>query len=223
MKKKSIFLFSILSFYTSLLCFAEQSTLVMLDPAGHAKNVGRRLVEGYERAETFKFAEKLQEALKNKYGARAVLTRYPGEEIVDLQNASFANRLAVDFYLNINMYRQEAVKPKIYMYHLVYNPMIDLVRRVVDPFSFLPIHQSHFANIGKTRNIGKWIKDVLVMPYYQKRFDFFGLFGIPFRPLCGVIAPAVGIEIGICEEDQWKNLVDPLVESLAFLGKNDNY
>jgi len=27
----------------------------------------------------------------------------------------------------------------------------------------------------------------------------------------------LAIEVGICKEDQWKSLIDPLVESLVFL------
>ncbi len=204
-------------FFLSISILSVEPTLVMIDPAGHAKNVGRRLVEGYERGETFKFAEKLQQELQDKYQVRAVLTRFAGEEIVDLQNASFANRLNVDFYLSLHIYRQEQVKPKIFMYHLVYDPMVDLARRIFDPTSFIPIHQAHFRGIHKTRFYAQQMKDILVMPYNQKRFDFYGYYGIPFKSLCGVFAPSLAIEVGICKEDQWKSLIDPLVESLVFL------
>lgn len=184
-----IFLFIFL--FKNMLIFAsiEKPMLVMIDPAGHAKNVGRRLVEGYERGETFKFAEKLQQELQEKYQVRVVLTRFAGEEIVDLQNASFANRLNVDFYISLHIYRQEQVKPKIFMYHLVYDPMVDLARRIFDPISFIPIHQAHFRSIHKTRFYVQQMKDILIMPYHQKRFDFYGFYGIPFKPLCGVFCP----------------------------------
>jgi len=140
-----------------------------------------------------------------------------------LQNASFANRLNVDFYLSLHIYRQEQVKPKIFMYHLVYDPMVDLARRAFDPLSFIPIHQAHFGGIHKTRSYAQQMKDILIMPYNQKRFDFYGFYGIPFKPLCGVFAPSLAIEIGICKEDQWKSLIDPLVESLVFLSNNGEY
>lgn len=200
----------------------EQSPiLVMIDPAGHAKNVGRRLVESYERGETFKFAEKLKDALSEKYGVRSVLTRYPGEEIIELQNASFANRLQVDFYLSLNIYREESVKPKIFVYHLVYDPMVDLARRIIDNLLFIPIHQAHFKNIHRTKFLCNHMRSILFKPDYQKKFDFYGPYGIPFKPLIGVTAPAIGIELGISEEDKWQNLVEPLVESLKFLRDTD--
>jgi hypothetical protein len=219
MKKTLLFIF-LFVFNMQAADFSERPALVMIDPAGHAKNIGRRLVEGFERAETFKFAEKLQEELQKKYAVRPVLTRYPGEEIIDLQNASFANRLGVDFYLSLHVYREETVKPKMFMYHLVYNPMVDLARRTFDPIGFLPIHQAHFRNIHKTRSCANYMKNILTTLPYKRRFDFYGYYGLPIKSLCGVVAPAVAIEVGICEEDKWKTLVDPIVESLAFLGYN---
>ena len=195
----------------------KKQFLIMIDPAGHAKNVGRKLVEGYERAQTFKFAQGLQKGLQDKYGFRVIITRYPGEEIVDLQNASFANRLNVDFYINLNIYRQDSVKPKIFMYHLVYNSMVDLARRTFEPYAFMPINQAHFANIHTTRSYAEYTKKSMIQPHYQRWFDFYGLYGVPFKPLAGIAAPAIAIEVGICQEDKWQIFIDPLVESLNFL------
>ena len=189
----------------------------MINPSGHAKNVGRKLVEGYERAQTFKFAQVLQEALQERYGNRVILTRFPGEEIIDLQNASFSNRLGVDFYISLHLYRQDKAKPRLYMYHLVYNPMVDLAKRVFDPFRFIPIYQAHFMNIFTTTRYADLMKKTLYN--YEHMFDVYGLYGIPLKFLCGIIAPAIAIEIGINQEDQWKLAVAPLVESLSFLGQ----
>jgi hypothetical protein len=194
--------------------------LIMLSPSGDAKNVGRKLVEGYERAQTFKFAKALQEELQTQYGFRVILTRFPGEEIVDLQNASFSNRLGVDFYISLHLYRQDRAKPRLYLYHLVYNPMVDLAKRVFDSFRFVSIHQAHFMNIFVTMQYAKMIRDTLCA--YESMFDVYGLYGIPLRFLCGIIAPAIAIEIGINQEDQWGIMVLPLVESLVFLMQNGN-
>lgn len=190
---------------------------MMINPAGHAKNIGRKLVEGYERSLTFKMAELLKQKLQDRYGIRCVLTRYPGEEIVDLQNASFANRLGIDFYLDINFYRQDFIKPRIFIYNLVYNPMVDFATRVFDPYKFVPVNQAHFFNINITKFYGWKIKEILTQRRHKKNFDCYGVFGIPVKPLVGIISPALCIEIGICNQDQWKSLVDPIVESLGFL------
>ena len=41
--------------------------LVMINPDGDVKKVGRKLVEMYERGVTLQFAEQLQKALQAKY------------------------------------------------------------------------------------------------------------------------------------------------------------
>ncbi|MBD3272972.1 hypothetical protein GF385_01315 [Candidatus Dependentiae bacterium] len=210
-------------FLLILLVFTKidsKQLFIMINPAGHAKNIGRKLVEGYERSVTFKMAEVLKQKLEERYGIRCVLTRYPGEEIVDLQNASFANRLGIDFYLDLRIYRQEFIKPKIFIYNLVFNPISDFATRVFDPYKFIPINQAHFFNINITKSYGLRIKESLTKKHNKRNFDCFGVFGVPLRPLKGIIAPALCVEIGICDQEQWKNLTEPIVESLGFLVEN---
>lgn len=216
--KKSFFS-GILFIFLLQTVFADKSVVMMINPAGHAKNVGRKLIFGeYERTVSYDFAEKLQQALKDKYGVRTVLTRFVGEEIVDpLQNASFANRLGVDFYLSLHFYGEESVKPKIFIYSLVYNPMMDLARRTFDLPFFIPVHQAHFGNIYRSKDLSKKMKEILTLPQYQKLFDCYGPFGIPIKPLCGILAPAITIEIGLHQESAIKTLIEPIVESLNFL------
>jgi hypothetical protein len=199
--------------------FAQKPVIVMINPAGHAKNAGRKMLFGeYERTVAYDFAEKLQQALVRAYGVKVVLSRFVGEEIVDpLQNASFANRLGVDFYLSLHFYGEESVKPKIFLYNLVYDPVVDFIKRSSYLPVFIPIHQAHFGNIFKSRDFGKIIKEVLTLPEHQRFADCYGPFGIPIRPLCGILAPSVAIEIGLHQESAIKTLIDPIVKSLNFL------
>ena len=71
LKTYFLFLFSLFNSY----CYCESGLaipytnktlpIVMIDPAGHEKQVGRTIVEGYERGETFKFAKALQKRRKS--------------------------------------------------------------------------------------------------------------------------------------------------------------
>ena len=45
---------------------AKHRPIVMLDPAGHARDEGRKLRSEYERGATFRFAEELRKALEKK-------------------------------------------------------------------------------------------------------------------------------------------------------------
>jgi N-acetylmuramoyl-L-alanine amidase len=191
--------------------------LVMINPDGDVKKVGRKLVEMYERGVTLQFAEQLQKALQAKYNCSVVLTRSTGEVVLPLQNASFSNRSSADFYLSLHVYRQEEPKPKLHLYHLVFNPMVDLAQNGINLLAFIPLYQAHFKNIKQTLSYAKNIKNVLNDDVYKNKLDFYGPFGIPFKPLVGILAPAVAIEVGICQDNYWKHLVDPIVEALKYL------
>ena len=194
------------------------SSIVLIDPAGHAKDSGRLLVTGYERAETLKFAQALKKKLHEKYsGIRTVISRSPGEEISPLQISSFSNRLRTNFFLRIQMYRQESEKPKIFLYHHLFNDFVDCATNFCDPLRLVPLHEAHFKNIAMTKFYGTRMYDFLNGDNFKKYFDCESLIGLPLRSLVGMTAPAIALEVGICREDKWQSLVEPVVDSLSFL------
>jgi len=191
--------------------------LVMINP-GDGKGTGRMIVDGYERGVTMNMAEELGKKLSERYGVRCVVTRKPGEELKDLQGASFANRMNADFFISLHAYHQEQLKPHLYLYHLVYNPLVDCTPHQFVPLTFIPLHQAHFFRCLQTRQLGEAIKDILGQSHHKKILDVDGIFGIPFRPLCGIVAPALALEVGLSHEGHWKTIISSLVESMSFLG-----
>ena len=72
------------------------------------KDAGRIVNDSFERGLTLQFAQELKKELElNFNNIRVVLTRIPGETLESLQNANFANRLNVDFYLSIHFYSEK--------------------------------------------------------------------------------------------------------------------
>ena len=61
-----ILFFSVSMLVASTLEAQQHPVTIMLDPAGHAKNTGRKLTNGFERAETLKLAEAEGEANKSR-------------------------------------------------------------------------------------------------------------------------------------------------------------
>ena len=209
--------FLILSLFAIDNLAAARQPIVIIDPAGHAKDLGRLLVEGYERAETLKFARALKKELAKLYNVKPIVSRSPGEEILPLQIPSFSNRIKSEFVLRIHMYREESEKPKLFLYNLLFHPMIDVAKRTSDQLSFTPLHRAHFASVEKTRFCGRKMFDYLNQDSLKKYFDCYNLQGIPLRSLVGVTSPAILLELGICRENKWKSLVRPIAQSLSFL------
>ena len=211
---KKILISFIFVFFISYVYPKTQKTIIMIDPAGSVSDIGRKLVEGYERGATLKFAERIQKKLEEKYNVRVILTRSPGEEILPFQNASFANRLHADFFIRLHLYREDSIKPKIALYHLVFDSLVDFAKRNIDPLTFFSVYQSHFAHIHKTKALGDKVYEYLNLQLYKKYFDCVPLSGIPLRHLVGVQAPSIVIECGISHDEQWVQLVEPLCDSL---------
>lgn len=210
MQIKHVFYF----FLISLAMF--QKTLatisIMLDPAGDAKHTGRQIEDSLERGITLQFTEKLKNILENLYpNIRIILTRFPGETIYPLQNANFANRLDVDFYISIHFYAENETKPNIFMYYFSYGD--EFVTKITD-LCFYQYDNAHRINGSITRKYAHEITTVLTNDENIKLFNFHGPYGIPFKPLIGIKAPSIAIEIGLKEKNMWQNYIQPIAESI---------
>ncbi|MFC1842731.1 N-acetylmuramoyl-L-alanine amidase [Candidatus Dependentiae bacterium] len=204
---KNLYLFLFLFSSTFIFSKEVKNFTIMLDPAGDAQNTGRQIEDCLERGVTLQFAEKLKQEIESRFDSiKVVLTRSPGEKVQNLQNANYANRLAVDFYLSVHFYKESAVRPKVYMYTFSYND--DFITRKPDLY-FCPYNKAHLIYREDTKRCACEIKKILEN---KKNFDFSGLLDLPFKPLIGVKAPALGIEIGLRSKDNWVNYIDIFFE-----------
>lgn len=186
----------------------------MLDPAGHAKNTGCMLNKGYERAETYKCAEVLKSRLE-QLNIKTLLTRAPGEVIVHpLQNASFANRVNANLFIQLHFVKATD-RPTITVHHLMFDPVLDNAQRAKRKLEFTPIHEAHFRNIDTTKNFAtsllKTYKSALTATSWHVTKKPLGL---PLKPLTGICCPAIIIEAELTQDDQWQDLVEPLLQAI---------
>ena len=212
------FLFNYIAPLTSgLFTTTEKQKIILINPAGNAKNIGRKLSSSCERAIAFKLAGQLAKTLENRYNMKAFLTRIPGDELTHLQTATLANRANIDLFIDINIYKEEREKPRLYIYNLIHNPITDLAKHSLTKTSFTPINILHINHIHKTKSFGERIKMVLTQQENQKIFDLIGIHGIPIKSLEGINSPALFFDIGLNDEEKWDSFVEPLVASLRFL------
>jgi hypothetical protein len=197
----------------------EKPFTIMLDPAGDAQIPGRLIEDSFERGLTLQFAHQLKDFLEQtNSNVRIILTRMPNETIEQLQNANFANRLSVDLYLSIHFYYERTHFPSFYIYHFLYNPITDFWAKSQHS-SFVPYDQAHLSTLTTVTRWGTYLKNSLHHDHYKRLFDVKGLYGIPFRPLIGIKAPALALEIGLKNKQQSQLYVEPLATSLTTLIK----
>ena len=191
--------------------FSNDQFTIMIDPAGDAKHTGRLIGDTLERGISLQCAEQLKTTLLQKFkNVRVILTRVPGETLQPLQNASFANRLGVDLYISLYFYHEPENPAHVTLYYYLENPIADAWHKPTN-LALYQVNQAHLLNLKTTQAWGKIILDVLYDKRCSKFFSPRGLFGIPFVPLVGIKAPAIALEVGLKNKQDWQHITDPLV------------
>ena len=144
---------------------------------------------------------------------RIVLTRIPGETIDSLQNASFSNRLNADLFISIHFYEKKTGQPDLFLYQFSYNTTTDTWQSS-SQLQFVPYHKAYLLNYSTTKTIVNLIH-TLFKEHFQQQFDTHSPQGIPFAPLLGVTAPAIGIEMSIVKNDGWQHFIPALKEAIV--------
>ncbi len=192
----------------------SKELIIMLDPSGHAQQLGRKLDNGYERGATLTFAQALQTLLHTNYKLNVILSRRAGEVIYPLQIASFANRLHVSLVINIQMYLIQQERPIINVYHLSYNHFIEFSAIPLKTSTFIPIEKAHLVNLKQTASLAKNLHKALLNMQQSQHYQVTNPCAFPLQALKGIISPAITIEIGINNEKKLTRLLDPIAQSI---------
>jgi N-acetylmuramoyl-L-alanine amidase len=193
--------------------FAHPFT-IMLNPAGDAKQTGRKIDDSFERGITLQCAEQLKTALEARSSnVRVVLTRFPGETLEPLQNANFANRLDVDVYISLHFYQETAIKPGVYLYTFAYG---NEPTGAVSDMALYSFDKAHLLN--KTMSTW-WAQQMCKHLENSVSFECKSIAALPFKPLIGIKAPAFALEIGLKNKHDWKEYVDVLAEGIGIVAE----
>jgi len=192
-------------------CLPSHAFTIMLDPSGDAQHTGRTVNNTFERGISLQCAETLKQKITDAFpNTRVILTRVPGETLQPLQNASFANRLNVDLYLSLYFYKEQETSQHVTLYYYLANKTTDFWHQP-DPLFFYPAHQAYLLNLQTTKRLGTQFLSILKSPDDIPFFKATGLFGIPFKPLNGITAPALSLEIGLQNNKDWNYIIDPIL------------
>jgi len=208
----SVFLLSVRS-DVALASYAGQARVfkIMLDPAGDASHPGRIIEDAFERTITLELAHALAHQIEQLApNTRVIITRTGNETIRPHQNANFANRLDVDLFISLHCYQEQQPRPQLAIYTFSYG---DYTPSRIQDLAFYPYDQAYLLAGGTTQKYAQAIEATLKQ--YAKQFDLVGAFGIPFKPLIGVKAPAIGIELGLKNKQGWQSFIAPLAQAVV--------
>lgn len=213
------FLFTVLIFiFIFSFSFDTQETnkknfIVILDPAGDAKRVGRNIGDIYERGLTLQFAEKIKEYIHSHYSDITVLlTRSPGDIIQNLQAASLANQRKADFFIHLTFYHSTETKPTFFLYQFSYgNDFAPLPSEL----AMYPYDEAYRMNKTQTDGRCALFKEQLSQASYQSLWNIAGIYSLPIKPLIGIAIPCITCEIGVKNKDSLAMYIEPMADSIV--------
>jgi N-acetylmuramoyl-L-alanine amidase len=186
--------------------------LVILDPSGDVKRTGRKIGDNFERGLTLQCAEKIKEYIEQHAPyIKVIITRMPGDTIYDLQNASLSNRLQADLFVNLNFYHSQETKPTLFLYQFSYGNDFACCNQSLTLRSY---DEAYKINKQITDEMLQLFKASLSQHTYQSMFTVAGIYALPIKPLIGIVAPSVCIEMGLKNKESWINYVEPLAQSI---------
>jgi N-acetylmuramoyl-L-alanine amidase len=213
MGKYSVFVFLMIVLWT--LPFYEKphaQHVIIIDPAGDAKRTGRKIGDNFERGLTLQCAEKIKELIEAQAPhIKVIITRMPGDIVYDLQNASLANRLHADLFINLNFYHCQETKPTLFLYQFSYGADFACCNQGLALNTY---DQAYRVNKTVTDEITQHLKKFLMQSKYQTQFTVEGVYTLPIKPLIGIVAPSVTIEAGLKNKEAWVHYVEPLVQGI---------
>lgn len=183
----------------------------MIDPAGDARQPGRTIGDSLERAVSYTIAQALKEQLQKSLACTVILTRSPGETVAPLQNATFANRMAVDLFLSIHCYHAPQNKHEVALY---YQSRGESLMPAVQELSLIPAQKAHWKNAKKSRDYANAIAINLQKETVHK-FRVDSPLGIPIAPLYGITSAAIALEINCLDPRHVTIYIDPLTNAIT--------
>lgn len=186
--------------------------IVVLDPAGDAKRTGRRIGDSFERGLTLQCAEKIKSMLEDRAPyIKVIMTRLPGDIVYDLQNASLANRIGADLFINLSFYYTEEIKPTVRLFQFVSG----------NDFASYPqglacntYDEAYKINKQVTDSMCQVFKKTMSQQLYQSVCTVAGPYSLPIKPLIGIVASSIAIEAGLKDKEAWGGYCEPLVDAI---------
>ena len=186
--------------------------VIVIDPAGDVKRTGRPIGDSFERGLTLQSAEKIKELIEERTThIKVVITRMPGDSVYDLQNASLANRIHADLFVNLNFYHTQETKPTIFLYQFSYGNDFACCQHGITLHSY---DQAYRINKDATDRMCKVFKKELSMQQYHSLCSVAGPYSLPIKPLIGIVAPSIALEIGLKGKELWHSYSEPLVSAI---------
>ncbi|OGB97000.1 hypothetical protein A3F06_01450 [candidate division TM6 bacterium RIFCSPHIGHO2_12_FULL_36_22] len=186
----------------------------MLCPQGDSKVAGRTTPDGAERGVTRLWAEQIKKALEeNNPNIRVVFSHNLGEHIGQKEKANFANRLQINLFISLLCYTTDNLSISLYCYGNKNSCMMVQPKKL----SFCPYNLAYTFSASITPQYTNLIYNNFLHNPQLKNIAIQQPIYAPLNCLMGIKAPAIAIEAGLKQSQDWRYYVRAVTEALHSL------
>lgn len=179
---------------------SQKPFIILIEAQGNPNTPGRTIDDSFESEITLNAAHLLKNALEQWHQPiRIIVQRSDG-----LSSATMTNKLNANLYLAIGACK--GMNTGIYLFQFTYHDQFLLK----DGLSFIPYDQLYLINQAKTTTAL-----TLMSNFLKQRNLLQGSYAFPYRPLIGIKAPALGIELSLKNKSDWSECITAVAHSLA--------
>lgn len=204
-----------------VLCIMHSFVLpftLMIDPAGDAGHPGRSIDGTFERGLTLQCAQKIKSKLETQINPiHVIITRVAGEQISDLHNIQFANRIMPDLYISLHFFQETAVIPRVALYLHTHDGK---KRSSPERLALHTIDTIHMLYSDASSHYARMIHTLFTSDQNLKKFSCASPIVLPYTPLIGISAPALAIEVGLRHKNDFESLIEQLCAAITHTAYN---
>lgn len=186
----------------------EPQFLLIFNPAGDAQYAGRMVQDTTARSITHQLAHQLEFYLHRKYGStvKVLVTHRPFDALSPWQVASFVNQWRASLVISLECFEDNQPRPRLFVYQTAgqSTPIAH-----PDTLTVYRADQTYLAHSPQTQTYAEQLCNQL-QNQLDARWECSGPHALPLAPLKGMVVPALLLEIGLKDKDDWRALAEPL-------------
>ncbi len=164
--------------------------------------------------ETVTYAMELKHHLQAELPSlKIALSRSHEQKIEQQDSASFANRLQADLFIHLSLYVEKENNRSLSIYSFAYDPITDFWPTKPTPLSFIPVDRAHIFSARTSKKEAATLTSLLSKSLHSS-FALHMPICLPYKPLKGILAPALGLEVMLTHAKEWRLLLPNLIPSL---------
>lgn len=173
---------------------------------------GGRIINGeFEKDILSEWAAVLQDQLKEKKPEiQVVILGQTEKEYDHIKLISQANRINPDLIISLNAFSAQS-RPQLFLYHVLFSTELSSWQKPTG-LRFISYEQAYMTHAHQSNLFGKHIYGSLKI-HTKEPYELRSFLGIPYKPLMGLLPPALGIELGSTNAKSWELTIASLVQA----------